>query len=152
LQASGAGAVLRLPELRSIAVLNAFTSTYVIALSGGDVEMPLLISLSGSVGVESENPGSKIDVPSLTNFAGGLLTATAEGTVIDPNLTTLSRVGVTLDGTGTVAINQWASLTNGSVTVTGGSYSFPELTDMDGTSLDAQAGTSLTLPAVTSAA
>ena len=45
---------------------------------------------------------------------------------------------------------QWTTLTSSSLTITAGSYTFPGLTDIDGSSLTAQANASLTLPAVTS--
>jgi RHS repeat-associated protein len=149
-QASGADSVLSLLALTSIATTASFATTYVEALSGGDVELPLVTQLSGSIDVESENAGSTIDLSSLTGFNGGSLTVTGQGTVLAPSLTTLNGVGVTLDGTGTLATAQWATLTDGSITITSGSYTFAGLTDVNGSSLYAQANTSLALPNVTS--
>ncbi len=80
----------------------------------------------------------------------GDLSVTNHATVLDPKLTSLINVSVTLDGTGTIATSQWASLTDDSLTTTGGSYSFSGITDFNGSSAIAQVGASLTLPAVTS--
>jgi len=149
LQASGTGSVLSLPALTSIAVTGHLATTDVQALSGGDLKLPLVAQLSGSVDVESEGASSTIHLSSLTGFNGGSLTVTSQGTVEDSNLTTINGVGVTLDGTGTLTITQWVKLTNGSVTVTAGSYTFAGLTDIDGSSLYAQTNASLTLPGLT---
>ncbi len=73
-----------------------------------------------------------------------------------PDLTTLAGVDVTLDGTGTIVTSQWTSLTDGSITITGGDYSSPSsppfanLADIDGSSIYVYGGGSLTLPDVTS--
>ena len=149
-EASGTGSVLSLPALTSIAETAGYTTTNVNALSGGDVQLPSVTELTGSVAVESENASSSIDLSSLPDINGGSLTVTGQGTVLAPDLTTLNGTSVTLDGTGTLAISQWTTLTSSSLTITAGSYTFPGLTDIDGSSLYAQANASLTLPAVTS--
>ena len=69
--------------------------------------------------------------------------------MLDAKLTNLANVAVTLDGTGTIAIDQWTSLTSGSMTVTGGWYTFPGLTDIDSSSLSVQNGGKLALGMVT---
>src|SRR5262249_42313446 len=79
----------------------------------------------------------------------GYLTATNQATVLDPMLTSISNVNITLDGTGTIATDQWASLVGDSLTVTGGTYTFPGITNFNSSSAFAQAGGSLTLPNVT---
>ena len=50
LEATGTGSLLSLPALTSIAVTAGYTTTYVEALSGGDVELPLVTQITGSVG------------------------------------------------------------------------------------------------------
>ena len=139
-QASGANSVLSLPALGSITTTGEVAVTDVIALTGGDVELPALTVLSGPVNVESENAQSKISLAMLADFPGGSLTVTNQGTVGDPVLTTLSGVNVTLDGTGTLAINNWGSLTSGSITVTSGTYSLAGLTDIDWSSVESEGG------------
>jgi uncharacterized protein YaeQ len=157
LQAKGANSVLSLPDLTSIAVQATYPEQVNIqASSGGDVSMPMLSQVSASLQVQSTGPGSVIDLSALTDFSAqldvystpGALTVTDQGTVLDPELTSLNNVGVMLDGTGTLAISQWTTLTSSSLTITAGSYSFPSLTDIDSSNLDVQANASLTLPAV----
>src|SRR5208337_802052 len=82
----------------------------------------------------------------------GSLAVTNQGTILDVDLTSLNGVNVTLDGTGTLATNQWATLTGSNLTITGGSYTFPGLIDIDSSSLSVQAGAVLTLPALNSSA
>jgi protocatechuate 3,4-dioxygenase beta subunit len=143
--------VLSLPALTSIAVTAGYTTTYVNALSGGDVELPLVTQLSGSVAIESQNAGSTIDLSSLTDFNGGSLSVTQQGTVLDPDLTTLNGVGVTLDGTGTVAVAQITSFTAGTLTLSGITLNMPVLTDAAGSAILVSGGVSVTLPALTDA-
>ena len=150
LEASGANSVLSLPALVSIATTGEVALTHVEAFTGGDVELPLLSELSGPVAVESENAGSKINLAMLADFPGGSLTVTNQGSVSDLVLTTLSGVSVTLDGTGTLAISNWASVTSGAITVTSGTYSFAGLTDIDGSSVESEGGVNLSLPIVQS--
>jgi hypothetical protein len=47
---------------------------------------------------------------------------------------------------GTIATGQWATLTNGSLALTGGSYTLSGLADLSGTSLQISAGAALSLP------
>src|SRR5208337_99624 len=128
------------------------------ATGGGDVELPAVTQLSGSVLLTSDGAGSEIDLSELTQFIAnptasanpGSLAVTNQGTILDVDLTSLNGVNVTLGGTGTLATNQWATMTNSSLTIDGGAYTFPGLTDIDSSSLHAQAGSTLTLSAVTS--
>src|SRR5262249_32975752 len=80
----------------------------------------------------------------------GYLAVTNQAAVLDPRLTSISDVNITLDGTGTIATDQWASLVGDSLTVTGGTYTFPRITDFNSSSAVAQAGADLPLPNVTS--
>ena len=86
---------------------------------------------------------------SLTGSIGIDITDTGGSTILDGNLTSLDGVTVTLDGTDTAVANSWQQFTNGSLTVTGGSYTLPNLTDVDGSSLYAESGGSLAVPALT---
>ncbi len=154
-QATGASATLSLPALTSLGTVNNYL--YVQALQGGQTDLSSLAAIASAspyVQVESNGSGSTIKLSALTSFAGGSgyarLTVTGSGTVLDGDLTGLAGVDVTLDGTGTLATSQWASLTSGgALTITGGAYTF-NLTDFDGSSAYVGAGDSLTLPDVTS--
>ncbi len=106
------------------------------------LSLPNLASISGDyLSIEDYGSGSEIDLPLLTSFYYGSLSVTDDGTVVAPDLTTLSGVDVTLDGTGTIATSQWQSLTDGELTITGGNYSsttsppFASLSDIDGSSV-----------------
>jgi hypothetical protein len=73
LEATGTGSVLSLPDLTSITDTSEFVETDVEALAGGDVELPLVTQISGSVLVETNSAASTLDVSHLTNFTGGTL-------------------------------------------------------------------------------
>ena len=72
------------------------------------------------------------------------------GTIEDDNLTTLDGVDVTLDGTNTQAASPWKKFTNGSLTVSGGAYNLPGLTDVDGSDIRVESGGHLALPGLVS--
>ena len=155
-EATGAGTVLSLPALASLAPLQSYL--HFQATQGGQVKAPALTSIGNPsqqaeyLQVYADGTGSEVDISGLTSLvvSTGSLTVTNQATVLDAGLTTLNGTSVTLDGTGTLAISQWTTLTSSSLTITAGSYTFPGLTDIDGSSLYAQANASLTLPAVTS--
>ena len=69
------------------------------------------------------------------NSGGNALAVTNSGSVLDASLVTLNGVDVTLDGTGTLATDQWATLIGGSITVTHGTYSLPGLTNVNNSSI-----------------
>jgi hypothetical protein len=108
------------------------------------------------VQIEAEGTGSEIDLTDLTSFAGNgnnaILVDTTQATILDPNLTTLTGVSLTLDGTGTISLDKITTLTgaNGGLLVTGGTYTLSHLTDLDGSSVFVEDGASLTLSGVTS--
>ena len=97
--------------------------------------------------------GGEVDLSGLTSLTGGSgnwITDTGGSTILDGNLTILDGVTVTLDGTDAAVANSWQQFTDGSLTVTGGSYSLSNLTDVDGSNLYAESGGSISLPALTS--
>ncbi len=151
--ASGAGAVLNLPALTGLGAVQNWL--YIEAKQGGQTLLPALDSLASNTDylqVIADGATSKIDLSALTALPvanSGDLSVTNQATVLDPKLTSLTNVSVTLDGTGTIATGQWATLTDDSITLTGGTYSFPGITDFNASSAVAQAGASLTLPALT---
>ena len=81
---------------------------------------------SNAVNIAAKGPDGVIDLSGLTSWAGNSyqssLSVTDGATVDDGNLTTLSGVDVTLDGTGALAVSQWQSLTDGGLDITGGDY------------------------------
>ena len=138
--------------------------------SGSVVDLSALTSVTGSVGLEADNDGEvdasgltsvggagidayeggEVDVSGLTGLKNGSISDTKGSTVLDGNLTTLYEVYVTLDGTDPHVADTWTSLTVGSFSVTGGSYSLPGLTDVDGSNIQVSGGGTLSLPGVTS--
>jgi hypothetical protein len=133
--------------------------------SAGTIDLPNLGTIGGyEFSMYAEGTGSVIDLPVLTSITltgYGYLYVIDHGTVDDPDLTTLTGVDVELDGTGTMAVAQWTSLTHGELDIDGGDYSptssspsssfaFTNLSDIDDSSLYVYGGGSLTLPAVTS--
>ncbi len=128
----------------------------------GAISLPALTALTGSdVSILAAGSGSTIDLPKLTSItsSAGVLSVTQNATVDAPLLTSLAGIGVTLDGTGTIATSQWQSLTDGGLDITGGDYSptsgggggpFANLDAINGSMLLVSGGGSLTLPKVTS--
>ena len=139
-QATGTGATVNLPALTNLGSVQNWL--YVEAKQGGQVLLPALDALASNssyVQFDADGSGSKIDLSALTSLPvanSGDLSVTNQATVLDPKLTSLTNVAVTLDGTGTIATSQWASLTRDSLTITGGTYSFPGITDFDASERD----------------
>ncbi len=161
LSASGSGSLLSLPKLATLTGNNSYGSlVQVEALSGGDVEMPALTQISGGpVQLTSDGTGSVLDVAALSSYSGSFgegtfsaLQVSNHGTLQDGNLTSLSEVDLTLDGTGTLDYSQIASFTDAYATLAlnGGTLSLSGLTDADGSSLQVSGGATLSLPALTS--
>jgi hypothetical protein len=101
------------------------------------------------VSFTADGSGSQIDLSALTDGSGVALNVTNTGTILAGLLTNLNDMAVTVDGTGTIDTDQWTALTYSTLTVTGGSYSFPVLSNIDNSSLDVQSGGNLSLPGVT---
>ncbi len=156
-EATGVGSTLALPELSTLGVLDNYWR--VDATQGGRVSMPALTTIGGSgqadyFQIEADGSGSTIDLSGLTSLSssGGStsLAVSEQGAILASHLTSLDHVNVTLDGTGSLATDRWTTLTFGSLTVTGGTYSFPGLTTITSASLYADSGGVLTLPNLTS--
>ena len=86
---------------------NDYAAISVEALAGGDVEMPLVTQITGTVSLESNAKDSVLDLSaleSLTAMADRSLSYTQGGAVTDPNLTTFANVKVTTDPTATFSV------------------------------------------------
>ena len=144
-------------------------------MSGGEVSLAgLTTDTGGSTHILAQGSGSVVDLSALTKLIsnqGGnssALQVADGGTVLDPGLASLDDVNVTLDGTGTLDTNQWSTLTNVGITITGGAYSFsgittlpdtlnltggsvalPGLTNANNATINVSGGSTLTLPAPT---
>ena len=136
LEATGTGSLLSLPALTSIAVTAGYTTTYVEALSGGDVELPLVTQITGSVELESNSASSVLDVADLATFTGGSLVYSG-GTLNAPGNS--QPLPVLTDGD------------NSTFQISGGAaLSLPTLTSADGATFEVSGGSSLTLQGLTS--
>ena len=119
------GSLLSLAKLTTITEdTGSYSSrTQIQALSGGDVELPKLTTISGGpVQLESDGSGSTLNINVLTSIQGNAgqqfysgLQATNHGTVTDAALVTINKANLTLDGTGTLSINQIADVHGGHV-------------------------------------
>jgi RHS repeat-associated protein len=129
LQASGTGSTLSLPALTAMAETGEDSTALVEAPSGGDVEMPLLNQITGSIQLTSSSTDGTLDVPLLTTFAGGALIYSG-GNLEMPALT---------DGDNTT------------FKISGGvALALPTVTSADGASFEVSGGSSLTLAGLTS--
>ena len=118
------------------------------ASAGGTLSFPGLTSVSGAynLSIVAEGAGSEIDLSNLTSFVGGgidSLSVTNGGTVLDGDLTSIEGLSVTLDGTGTVATSQWDTLTDDTINLEGGTYTFNSLSDIDGSRFNVSGATSV---------
>ncbi|HVA50299.1 MAG TPA: DUF4214 domain-containing protein [Pirellulales bacterium] len=139
-QAKGTNTATLQPSLLDVSALTTLTaqqgSWAINALNGGEVKLSGMASL-----MNGPNQGIS-------------LTDTGGSTLVDPKLTTLSGVSVTLDGTDAHVADAWTKLTSGSLEVDGNpsnfGYSLSSLTDVDQSSLFAESGGQLALPKLTS--
>ena len=122
---------------------------------GGQVQLHALTSIDNSrpVLLNASGAGSEIDVSNLTTFNACLFYSqfnqTNQGTILDTNLTSVTGLSVTLDGTGPDPTAPWQSFDYGSLTINGGTYAPTGLTDVSGSNFSVNNGASLTLSGVT---
>jgi RHS repeat-associated protein len=153
--ATGTGSKL---DLSALTTLPTMGNTWnVQALAGGTIDLSGLTVIdqpNAGIRIISDGPGSDLKLSALTSITGNptfsSFTDTNSATIDAPLLTTFVGPTITLDGTGIIATNQWANLNGGgNLIVKGGSYSFPGLNNIDGSSLTAQSGGKLMMPSLT---
>ena len=160
LETTGSGSVLSLLPSTALTVdiTSDFSWLQVEALAGAQVLMPNLTHVGpGSILLESDGASSLLNLAGLTSIqthAGQYhitaLQATHSGSIQGlGSITTLNDVDLSLDGTGSLATSQLSSFTAGSISLSGGTLSLPNLIDIDNSNLSVSSGASLTLPAVT---
>ncbi|HVA45955.1 MAG TPA: hypothetical protein VNH11_06170 [Pirellulales bacterium] len=120
-------------SLLDVSALTSFTQKnfwHLGTIHGGTLKLGGLTRLASTIGITIEDTGNS--------------------TLDDGNVTTLSRVSATLDGTDPNVAASWTSLTAGSLTVDGNSSgsgdNLPGLTDVDDSTLEALSGGQLALP------
>ena len=100
------------------------------------------------------NDGGEVNLSALTSLSGAnqniSITDTNGGKLLDSNLTALSSVYVSLDGSDPHVADSWTKLVDGRLTVSGGVYTLPNLIDVDDSDLIASNGGRLALPGVAS--
>ena len=89
--------------------------------------------------LEGSGSGSKLNVSALASFSGNgdnnhpsILQATTGGTILDGDLTSLNDVSLTYDPTATLATSQYASFTNGTLSMSSGTLRLSGLTNANG--------------------
>jgi RHS repeat-associated protein len=132
--ANGAGSDLNLPGL---ATIGAIHQGWTVFAAQGHIDLPALSSIGTSqaplnVGLTTNGNGSQIDLSALTSFAG------------------IGAAPINFVGGGTMLVGKLTSMTGASITADGDSVSLPNLTDIDGDSLTATNGGTLTLANVKS--
>ena len=155
-EATGVGSTLNLPGLVALGNMTQFWQ--VEAFAGGTVELPGLGTVNqpnANIQFNADGTGSQLVLSSsLTSFTGGggssELKVTNGGAITAPALASFTNINIILDGTGTVSTSQWASIAGGSLTVSGGSYALPAVTNLDNSNLTVKTGGSLALPNLTS--
>ena len=165
LQATGTGSRLSLPALTKVTEdTSAYGSlTQVQAVSGGDVELPKLTTITGGpVALESDGNASKLNAPLLTSVTGHVfqqysstLQASNSGSLLVPELATFDA-GTIIDQGATLNLPALASIDGSSVLVSSGSQlSLPALLTYSGganyteTLQATGTGSRLSLPALT---
>ena len=126
---------------------NDFSTPEFSAYSGGTLDLSNLSTINEFYGLVATADGanSLLDLSDLTSwsstYSGGSLTATDGGTItLYSGTSSLSGVALTIDRQSTINLGQLQSFTNGSITVSGGSFDFSSITDLDGTNLTVEDG------------
>ena len=115
-------------DLSHVTTLTGTTNNVIFfnAYSGGEVDLSHLASNpSGRNYFQVSGTGSVLDLSALTSIISdqsdnSLLSVTSDGTLLDPLLTALTRIDLTIDGTATIATAQITSYTGATITVSGG--------------------------------
>src|SRR5262249_6450730 len=114
LQASGAGSVLTLPNLKQLTETSPGTTFTVSALAGGEVSLPALatVSATGSdsaVNLSADGSGSALNLPVLATLSGNSGTASSL-TLSNGAAANVSPAGLTVS-TALVEVGSGATLT-----------------------------------------
>jgi hypothetical protein len=153
-QAYGTGSVLDLSHLTALHGVSYYSQLYINAYNGGLVELPNVASYTGgSTAVRSDGTGSVVDLSALPNLTSDAyhwsgLEVSNGGVIHTGALTTLDRVAVDINGTGQLDTKQIMAATRGSLTASGSTPDFSSLIAATDTSLYADSGGQLSLPAV----
>ncbi|MBI2431596.1 MAG: hypothetical protein HYV26_01850, partial [Candidatus Hydrogenedentes bacterium] len=141
--ASGAGAVLDLPNLTGLTPPTDGRWLLLTALSGGEIQMPeVTLVPSGKIELKADGPGSLIDVPQLSS----IITSTAEngsikalngGEIRPGTLTSLDSVDLSISNGGIFPAAALTSFTRAVLSVSQQEVVFSSLTNLTGSWLAA---------------
>ena len=165
IQATGAGTVLDLSAVTSVAVSTTGNPNGILvtALDGGEIDLSGSTSITvpetginGFIRITADGVGSLVSLDDLTLFAdtGPLTPSQLEvkngGMIHMPNLPVLDGINVTIGPLGSMQTTQLTTITNATVSVNGGTVLFPNVTTLDGTSVFVSGGVTLAFPALIS--
>ena len=163
LRASGAGSVLRFPNLTNV-IGDGLRDSYVVieALAGGRVELPAVAQMTQpytggyssyprGIQVLADGTNSMVDLSGLVNFAdqapvhGSWLEARNGGTILTGQLVALSGVEVRLNAMGTLNLPALRSVVDSVVTVAGLAANWSGVTNLNQSVLTLEAGGTMNL-------
>jgi hypothetical protein len=152
-QASGTNSLLVLAGLTNVAVPNSYCPELlqIQALTGGEVNLSALISISGVVQVEASGGGSLVNLPALEVFAGNSscngsqMQSSGGGTILVGQLNTVNGVSLVLGG-GSLNLNAVTNLSATTLTLTNGTVTLTNVVNVANTSLYVGGGATLSLP------
>ncbi len=129
-QANGAGSQLNFPALTNVTGNTACSQLTVQALNGGVVSLSQVkADLGGTMTVQSDGTGSKVDLSLLATNAGTLsFEASSGGTIPVPKLSTSGNLSLTLGAGGSISTAQFTNINEASLSASGGVVlSFPNV-------------------------
>src|SRR5262249_18452473 len=146
------GGRLALPAVTTLSGAGGSFTTLEATDPNSVLDLSTITSYTGAnLDVSADGPGSLVDLSNLTSLlAGGGDFRTDRGGVIrlSPSITSLSGSSLTVDSAAGLPLDQFTSLTNGTIAINGGSFTLSHLTDIDGSSLEVSNGGQLAVPNV----
>ena len=135
-------------DLSHVTTLNGTTDAYISfnAQSGGLLDLDhMTTNPTGRNFYQVSGAGSVLNLSALTQLVSNqannsFISVTSGGTLLDPDLATLTHTDLTLDGTATIATAQITAYTSGAITVNSGVPDFSGLTALNGDSVFASGG------------
>jgi hypothetical protein len=157
-EATGAGSVLDLSHLAEFVGTVGWAANFgIVAQQGGRLDLSNLAAItSGSAQIAAIGAGSVVDLSALTAFnstlgfqtANASLTTSQGGTIITPNLGSLSQVNLSLNADTLIGLTQLTRFTNAYLDVNGVTGDFHKVTDVSGSTIVLHDGGTLDLSQV----
>lgn len=153
---ASAGGKLSLPTVTTYVSNSTGSSAFQADGSGSQISVSALATLTevGAWYLSATN-GAEIDIPSVSSLSNSngasWITDTGGSKIVDGKVTSVSGGFVSLDGTDSQMANSWRTF-HALLSITGGDYNLPLLTDIDNSSFYVIDGGQLVLPNATSVA